>query len=1077
MPRSLHALLVGINEYHTDSKVSSLSGCLNDIKVVEDFLNTHYSEMKPSIIKLENEAATRENIIQTFQSHLCNNPSIQVGDSVLFYYSGHGSQANTAVEFEQFEASKKDETLVCYDSRLEGKYDLADKEIAVLISKVKEGVDIVFLVDACHSGSITRSLADDKKLKRPRFSPGREDARPLNSYMLNEDQYYVKTLAETGKIVIPERPHIVLSACGKTQQAWEMEGDRGLFSYTLMEVLADSERKLTYADLFSRARASILAFAENQTPQIGVFQNFKFNQVFLKNETQPGKQSHLIKNVDGKWRLEFGAIHGLPSDKELVSQIQIAIYELENPNELLEIVGIESVKLKESILDFNHSDDEANFKGTIVSMPPSFYVYLNGEQDGIRQFNNYYQNNESAFLQFTEHKVGANYEVKIEEKKLLINHLGTENLVCGTSTENSELLINWLEQIEKWQRISKLENLGTNFSNEAIDLAFFIENAHGKWEALPGSNISLDYKKEAIWYKFSAKNKQDRDLWISLLHLSPEYGINVLFPCSKLPKDSDWVVLDDEHGLEIPDNQKIKTTDVFKLLISTSPFDDYTFQEEALPIGKIIDPKSGGRHKGITKRRKKAEEDWFTKTITVELNSLEGQLTNENQKVGAIQFKGHKNFKAALSFAPINTSTRSIHPCHALKGVFQGSKFDFVNFSPPTRNLSQDQSIIELSEIEDEEALLKEPLELVIDKKMIGDNKLIPVTFDGDFILPVGDMRMDAVGNACLSISKLPDINYKRSRSLKRAVWFTFLKYIGKEEQVFKLRHVAFEKGKVIRSDFDIEAKVAKAEKILLLVHGIIGDTKTIAENVQFAQDEKLYDLILTFDYENLNTKIEEIAEQFDEKLIEIGLGENHSKQLDIVAHSMGGLVSRYLIENIRKGSNSVHQLMMFGTPNGGSAFGSLPEYRDLMVTLLTVALNYGQAFLGTIGPILSGINNALAASQPLTITLAQMNAESKFIKGLEKTKRPKTKYTIIAGDISNYENQADKAFAKLMDKIVVSVGKLAYWGSPNDVAVATRKIQQLKEEFEAKQFKVDCHHLNYFEHEESRKILKGLLR
>ncbi|MEQ9552679.1 MAG: caspase family protein [Coleofasciculus sp. G3-WIS-01] len=72
---------------------------------------------KPHIRKLLNQEATRQAIIEGFQQHLCQAGS---EDIVLFYYSGHGSQAKTPTEFWHLEPDRLEETLVCYDSRAEG---------------------------------------------------------------------------------------------------------------------------------------------------------------------------------------------------------------------------------------------------------------------------------------------------------------------------------------------------------------------------------------------------------------------------------------------------------------------------------------------------------------------------------------------------------------------------------------------------------------------------------------------------------------------------------------------------------------------------------------------------------------------------------------------------------------------------------------------------------------------------------------------------------------------------------------------------------------------------------------------
>src|SRR4029077_5379802 len=67
-----------------------------------------------------------------------------------------------------------------------------------------------------------------------------------------------------------------------------------------------------------------------------------------------------------------------------------------------------------------------------------------------------------------------------------------------------------------------------------------------------------------------------------------------------------------------------------------------------------------------------------------------------------------------------------------------------------------------------------------------------------------------------------------------------------------------------IRDTTQVRQRVSAAKKVLLFVHGIIGDTQSMVPSVQLARLPtlqplaSLYDVILTFDYENLNTTIED---------------------------------------------------------------------------------------------------------------------------------------------------------------------------------------------------------------------------
>ena len=144
----LHALLVGIDTYHPDTGVPPLKGCTNDIAAVTDLLRTRFGLSTDRIKTLKNAEATRANIEAAWLDHFCHNPEVCAGDTVLFYFCGHGSQQPTAPEFYPLDSARRDELLVCYDGRLPGNFDLSDKEIAQLLQRIPPEVTPVLIIDA-----------------------------------------------------------------------------------------------------------------------------------------------------------------------------------------------------------------------------------------------------------------------------------------------------------------------------------------------------------------------------------------------------------------------------------------------------------------------------------------------------------------------------------------------------------------------------------------------------------------------------------------------------------------------------------------------------------------------------------------------------------------------------------------------------------------------------------------------------------------------------------------------------------------------------------------------------------------
>lgn len=90
------------------------------------------------------------------------------------------------------------------------------------------------------------------------------------------------------------------------------------------------------------------------------------------------------------------------------------------------------------------------------------------------------------------------------------------------------------------------------------------------------------------------------------------------------------------------------------------------------------------------------------------------------------------------------------------------------------------------------------------------------------------------------------------------------------------------------------DGELDNEKSVVLLIHGIFGDT-TDKVDAFFDPNWNLYrqfDTVLAFDYENLNTPIEETARELKSRFEKAGLFNGKGRRLTIVAHSMGGLYS-----------------------------------------------------------------------------------------------------------------------------------------------------------------------------------------
>jgi len=1102
----LYALIIGIDNYAPKSKVNALSGCVNDATNIEGFLEKYYEDLLPNksaIKKLLNEEATRENIINTFQNHLIENA--EPGDTVLFYYAGHGSYTESAEIFKKFDGKEQDETFVCYDSRLPGHYDLADKEMAVLLHRIKKGVHTVVIADSCHSASITRG-----RLGLTRFYSGRQGERPLDSYMLEGDDFYSTMLKKEDKnFMIPHSSHLVLSGCDRDESSYETDNRRGLFTTKLLDLLTTNQN-ISYKTLFDSVRISVYKASEqDQRPTIFAFEGFNPNTVFLRSDVLPNAR-HAIKFEEGAWKIENGVIYGLPSDPEKVKDLQIGIYEgIGAQAKFLHQSGVSKVNLTNAHLA-NSKDLEPGviYWGEMLNLPSAIVVNLAGAQATKLAFLKAYQKKPSPYFQFSEDFNEAKYTLKLDKKVTTLVITKTAEMVFsqeGFSKEAIETIKTKIEHVSRWETTATLENKNKDSNlSEALEVKFFEEPKKNKFNEIEiiKDNIRLDYFKKGedivrikrgkhkgkevakpLFYKITARNVSDQPLHVSLLFLSASFEIKCYFDSNYLAPNSAWTEIDVGHYLRISDQEANQETDLFKIIISNKPFDSSKFLLAELAKNARTVTHKEDLDLSWEDFEEEEKEDWFAKTITVNLIRKNDDIDKNTIRLDkeGITFEKHNKLKASFAFASVNNKfSRNVEPWTQLANYLKGDGLELLNFAKNSRS-ANDKTVIELSNISEEATLEKEPLTLTLDQSLSANESIVPVTYDGEFLIPLGYSEQKN-GSLKVNINYLPtyeDAARKRKkRSITRAAWFVMLKMVGLVDAVYKIRRVVYQPdGTIDRNTDELQQHINEAKKVLLVTHGIIGDTKPMINNLAFLLANKHYDLILTYDYENLHTSIKDIADKLNKKLDQLGFGVNDGKTLHILAHSMGGLVSRHMIEKIRGGDDMVDHLFMFGTPNGGSPFGEIPEFRNKLIALFSIGMNFG-AGLGWIGVAMELANKALVGSKFLTNTLAQMSRKDpSFILELNRnSKKGHAEYTIVAGDINKFKPTNDGRFARFKNKVLLKIGNYASAGKPNDIAVVVTDILAIPKEIAANPHEIACHHMNYFEEGPGLKKLKEVM-
>lgn len=1080
MANQIYALLVGINDY--PSHVGRLYGCLNDVQHVHEYLLDMCDRSRLHVETLLDSDANRRNVVDQIQTHLGRAGK---DDVVVFHYSGHGARSRSASQFRQFFPDGWDEGLVCHDSRDPGGFDLADKELAVLLAEVaRNDPHLAVIFDCCHSGSATRNVDDFTQFKA-RQTHEVLDERPLESYL---DGYYTK-LYDPGKpLQIPASRHILLAACQRVQKAWEGKDYRGVFTSTLLEVLDKVGPDISYADLFVRCRAAVRKRAENQDPQFETYRGFPAYAGFLGNPSSHAASRFSVYFEDNGWRLDCGALHGLPSDPD--KTVELAIFLESGQSRMAGHAATTQVGAQKSdlqLLDVE-ADPATRFQAEITTLPvPPLSVYLEGDAQGRESFEKFFTASGDRSLGvslLTDVSEAARYTLSAEDGSYLMKFRETDRLIQGAkgyTQEAAEYMFAILKQVAAWERAVVLQNHSSRMNPDDVPFQFcelLGDDDHGEEYSYPHGEIIIDIAKEDSGWQIvrgalKARNLTQQPLHLMLVHFADDYGIQVLYNERVEPTDSDFTVTLDGNTtfyLSLDDNEGDEAIHTFKLIVSTEKVDDFLLGQKPLEIGKIFDPLTARSTKGLTvgPPRKKLvyENEWFTRDLHVKLVRQIDRVTPKDTRLagGKITIKGHQSLQAVISLSAAKTVTRGVGTGTDIYRALERQGMELLNFSG-TRG--DDESILELTDIQNSEVLVKAPLEIELDVDLAAGEFILPLVFNGEHLLLTGDPWQDDQGRTHARIEHIPEVPDNR-RSLGRALRLYFFKtYLG-QENVNRLCWIEYKTdGAFERHRSGVAEKVAAAKNVLLLIHGIIGNTDGMVKGLKLAKhangetvDQK-FDLVLTYDYENLSTPISETAARLKQQLADVGLDQGDDKRLTLLVHSMGGLVSRWFIE--REGGNRVvDHLVMFGTPNNGSPFGKVDFARRLSSLLTTLAINTFPAF----APFGAALLSVLVRSGKLTPSLEQMNSDSDFIRTLNASDDPRVPYTIVSGDIRDYREESDKLIPKLIAKL--GGGPLfdaLYQDAAHDIAVSDASIRSIADTRTPppRKYSVICHHLNYF--------------
>lgn len=239
--KAKRALIIGLGEQQ-DKAWSKINGD-RDVPMVRRMLEASgFTDIRT----LVNRQATKAGIVKAFGRLAAE---CQAGDVVYVHFSGHGQQMT---DLDGDEADGYDEAWVPYDACMaycsadRGEKHISDDELGNMLASIRRRVGksgkILVVVDACHSGGITRGMEEAAETQEA--ERGARDAFCIPG-----------KAAPKGTVKQKEENWLTISACKSYESNFELKDKKvGKLSYALCQMLG-KDLKLTNAEIEARLRA------------------------------------------------------------------------------------------------------------------------------------------------------------------------------------------------------------------------------------------------------------------------------------------------------------------------------------------------------------------------------------------------------------------------------------------------------------------------------------------------------------------------------------------------------------------------------------------------------------------------------------------------------------------------------------------------------------------------------------------------------------------------------------------------------------------------------------------------------
>lgn len=1037
------ALLVGIDAYQ--GGIPQLRGCVADAHAMNDLI----LQRDPAAITrlLLDQDATKAGFVQAFDEFFA---PAAAGDTAILWYSGHGSQLRTSAGVD-LEPDGWDETLVFVDSRLPERNDMRDKELGALLASLSNrDVRVVVGLDACHSGGGTREELQPGVLIRRAPADTRVAVRASGEAA--DD-----VAAPSGAGWSLSGSHVLLAACRADQTAKERPiagQSRGVFSAAVERVLRAGAAG-TYRELLPLVRDAIVAAGVvDQVPQVELIGSGDTNSAFLG-----GDSAGFVVTFDSSlqtWALDAGAVHGIPQDLAGSTRIECRGTTPNAP--VIATLTPTQVDPQRSLLRLVEGElvPGSSYPAAIVGWSlPRIGVALPADASELAQAV------EGSVL-LTADPAGPLQVVAYDGSFAIVDSLvgGQRALSVPEGPVVVATILDALERMARWHNLRSLANPSAGPGVAAVTVRV---KSSAAVVTTPGE-VTLPYVPSADGgfapprVEFVVHNAGTERAYCGLFLLDPDYAVTSLLAHDVVALDPGQQTLRAGRAV-IPEADGASKRETVLLITSTEQFESWPLLQpplangvsrDAAEIADLLSAPAANTLAAVLRTSRTRDfdfddlsaVDWATRSVQVVIERTAAPVAIEvetalGQGVTLLAPDGLGGSARVTSSASCARDLIApLTPPMLLNSAESWAPFSLQ----PVRDALAPLDVLELTGVETTAITPETPLQVRLDQPLHPDEHVVVVGFDGTDYLPVGFADRSQGGDtSTIRITTIPDAISDKSlassiRLLFRSLWGKFTGGSGTYLRLAVptiLGHGADRTVEYNDDEQQIVTLVKQATSVLVIIHGIIGDTEGLVIGCADSGISARYDLVLAVDYENLYTTIDATAQLLHDKLAAVGLGAA-GPPIDIVAHSMGGLVSRWMIE-VLPGRPNVHRLVTAGTPNNGSPWATIENWA-------AVLLGLGMNQLATVFWPAKIVGWLVAGLEKVDNSFDQLVPNSPIMKGLAAAPDPAIQYVVVLGDraaIPAATGRVTNLLGKLLHKAGDIALALAFLGQINDLAVS----------------------------------------